>query len=68
MHVWYAGPFYTFRDISDMGINYHKSGYAFLFQAPFTSTETPIEYEAQLSRLAIGELGFGHGVNLFSIP
>lgn len=51
-----------------MGINYHKSGYAFLLQTLFTSTETPIEYEAQLSRLAIGERGFGHGVNLFSIP
>jgi hypothetical protein len=68
MHVRYAGPFYTFIDMLDMEINYDKSGYAFLFQAPFTSTETPIEYEVELSRLAVGERGFGHGVNLFSIP
>lgn len=68
MHMRYAGPFYTFIDISDMKITYHESGYALLFQAPFTSTETPIEYEVQLSRLAVGERGFGHGVNLFSIP
>jgi hypothetical protein len=68
MHVPYAGPFYTFINISDMEINYHKSGYAFLFQAPFTSTETPTEYGVQLLQLAVGERGFGHSVNLFSIP
>lgn len=51
-----------------MEMNYHKSGYAFLFQTSLTGTETPIKYEVQLSRLAVGERGFGHGVNLFSIP